>query len=324
MNPIPFPAFKAELLRLYDPPHRAPATRAKLQQVLDLVAKLGVESTADLTPVTVARLIESRPPGQSPRTLSALLRSLRTACNYAVSSGYLRVSPFAVRPVASWTGRLGAPVVKAHHSREDIRRVLELMRQATLERKGWAQWRARRLYAMTTLFAYTGLRRNEGLFLHVEDLDLEARVVWIRDRADRRLKVESAAQPVPLPAAAVPILRDWLEHRLDRPPRPEKSRAKVPSAVPWLFPNVRLTNCWTDGFQGYKPLDRLAAVGKQAGVEGLTFHSLRRSLATHLEGFVAQPMITRILRHTSERITQTWYQASDIPNLRAAMDGFDF
>jgi integrase len=96
-------------------------------------------------------------------------------------------------------------------------------------------------------------------------------------------------------------------------------------SIPWLFPNIRGSNCWTDGSQGSKPIDRLQAVGKRAGVEGLTFHSLRRSLATHLEGFgLGQALITRCLRHTSEAITKTWYQASDVPNITRAVEGFDF
>jgi len=240
-------------------------------------------------------------------------------CNFAVNCGYLNISPFQARPVRSWV-RLGSPQVKHHHSKEEIRRVLDLMAKDVQIKEGWAKWRARRLYALTILFSYTGLRRNEGLFLHVEDIDLDARVVWVRDRQSHRTKTEAAAQAVALPAAVIPVLRDWLIHRLDRPPG-----TKLPLEVPWMFPNIRASNAWSDGSPGTRPLDRLAAVGLRAGVQGLTWHSLRRSLATHLEGFgLAQPLITRTLRHTSERVTRDWYQGRDLPALVQAVERFDF
>src|SRR5271157_2234902 len=100
--PIPFDQFAAELLRLYDPPHRARATRRQVRQVLELVAALGVKSTADLTSALVARFIETRPPGQSPRTLQTVLRVLRVVCNNAVINGNLGVSPFSLRRVSQW------------------------------------------------------------------------------------------------------------------------------------------------------------------------------------------------------------------------------
>src|SRR5271157_6271763 len=101
---IPFDQFTAEILRLYDPPHRATATRRQMRYVLEQVAAVEVKTTADLTPALVARFVESRPPGQSPRTLHSVLRVLRAICNQAVLTGYLRVSPFALRRVSQWVG----------------------------------------------------------------------------------------------------------------------------------------------------------------------------------------------------------------------------
>lgn len=319
IRPKSWPVFKAELMSLYEPPLRAKGTRSSMQTTVERIESLGVTSTADLTVPLIARLVTSLPPEMSPRTVQGTLRRARVACNYAVHTGCLHVSPFQARPVASWV-RLGAPQAKPHHSRAEIRRVLDLMAADVSSKQGWALWRARRLYALTSLFAFTGLRRNEGLFLHVEDLDLEARVVWIRDRRGHRTKTEASAQAVPLPAAVIPVLADWLAHRLDRPPG-----FKLPDSVPWLWPNIRGSNAWSDGSPGTRPLDRLQAVGLRAGLEGLTWQSLRRSLATALEGFgLAQPLITRCLRHTSERVTRDWYQGRDLAALAQAVERFDF
>ena len=105
-------------------------------------------------------------------------------------------------------------------------------------------------------------------------------------------------------------LRLWLRHRLDRPPN-----FTLPGSVPWLFPNIRGTNAWYEGDHGHRPGERLQAVAKRAGIEGMTFQSLRRSLACHLEAHgLGQALITRCLRNTSQRNLQSGYQSSDIPN----------
>ena len=243
---------------------------------------------------------------------------LQAACSLADSLGGLAVNPFKVRRMKAWI-RPGRTAVKLHHSREEIRAVLDLMALDVKQREGWAQWRARRLLAMTTLFAMTGARRNEGLFAWVEDLDLEARVFWVRERSGHRLKTEASEQPIPFSMAAVEPLREWLVHRLDRPP------GFVIPECSWLFPNTRLHNAWYSGEHGDRPCERLQAVARRAGVEGMTFQSLRRSLATALEGFgLPQPLITRTLRHTSERVTREWYQGRDLEALTRAVEGFSF
>ncbi len=322
IRPIPFPEFRDEVLRLYTAPHRAAATRRQMKKVLDLVAALEVKSTADLTPCLVARFIESRPPGQSPRTLQTLLRVLRGVCNQAVINGYLRVSPFALRRVSQWLGRIGRPQEKVHYSRDEIRRVLTLMATDVESTAGWSQWRARRLYALTATVAYCGLRASEALFLHASDVKLEARYIDLTDRSrdgGRALKTDASARPVPIADALVPILQDWLSHRLDHP-----ADFEIPPCE-WLFPTLNRKSNWKSGVPGQKPVQRVQAVAARAGVEGMTLQSLRRSLATHLEHHgTGQAMITRILRHTDSRTTLTWYQLADVPNMVQAMASFDF
>jgi len=319
---IPFDRFRDELLRLYDPPHRAAATRRQIRSVLDLVTALGVKTTADLTSVMVARFIEARPPGQSPRTLQSYLRVLRGICNNAVINGYLRVSPFALRRVSQWLGRIGPPAEKKHYSRDEIRRVLSLMAADVEVTAGWSQWRARRLYALTATVAYCGLRASEALFLHAADIRLEARFIALTDRGrdgGKRLKTEAAAAPVPIPEALVPILTDWLSHRLDHP-----SDFPIPPCE-WLFPTLNRKGPWTGGPPGTKPVQRLQAVAQRAGIEGMTLLSLRHSWATHAEYHGYGPaLIQRVLRHTTEQTAAQWYRHADLPNLVERCAGFDF
>lgn len=305
-GPIPFAEFRSRLRALYGPPLRAPSTLSGMMYALDQLEALGnVVTTADLTTATIARFIAARPEGEHPNYTHTLVARVRAACNLAAAEGWVRVSPFAVRK--HWVRRV-RPSPPGHHSREEIARVLGMMRADVARKKGWAQWRARRLLAMASVFAYTGLRKNEGLRLKVGDVNLESRMILIVPRVGNRLKTEAAAQPVPMPEALVTVLGDWLPH----------------CGGDWLFPNWKRDAPWTGGSPGYKPLDRLKRLGERAGVDGFTFQSLRHSWATHAEFWgLSDAMIQRVLRHTNTR-TQWHYRHADAENMRGKVGPIDF
>lgn len=322
MNAIPWPEFRSELLKLYEKPLRAPATHRAMRAVLTLAeTEAAITTTAEFTTPAVARYVASRPPGLAPRTLAKELRYLRAAANYALSAGYLARSPFDARPVRSWI-RLGPPAPKLWYPPEAVRNVLDLMAQDIRETAGWAQWRARRMLALTATVAYCGLRKSEALWLHADDVSIEARTIRLIDRGrnGKALKTSAAAQPVPIPAAAVPILADWREHRLDHP-----ADFPIPGDCPWWIPNLnRCGGPWSSGSPGTKPIDRLQQVAARAGYPGMTFQSLRASWATRAESAgMSALLIQRVLRHTNTQ-TQTWYRGNDLPALVEAVAGFDF
>jgi integrase len=99
----------------------------------------------------------------------------------------------------------------------------------------------------------------------------------------------------------------------------------LPEVCPWLIPTVNRKSPWTSGQPGGKALDRLRAVGKRAGLEGLTFQALRHGWATHAEYFgYGSALIQRVLRHTSIRTSEKHYRHADVPNLVERTAGFDF
>jgi integrase len=334
-GPVPFARFRAEVLSLYEPPLRAQATYRRMRQMFDIVSALMPPdaTTEDLTPPLVAKLVASRPPGQSPYTTHAIVSSLRVACGYAASrQGYLFSNPFDFR--RRWV-RLPAPSARQrHHSLEDIARVLQLARDDVARNRpgSWSHWSSRRLLALVSLVAYTGLRKSEALHLRVEDLDLRGRMLLVRPRVGNRLKTEASAQPVPMPDALVGVLAEWLPYLSipdDMANGPERFNPRGnPRGLPdagWLFPNSYRTGPWIGGSPGRDPLDRVKALGKRAGVEDFTFLSLRHSWATHAEsawGF-SEEFIRRVLRHTNSR-TQAHYRHADAPNLKAAVKGIGF
>jgi integrase len=319
-GPIPFDRFATELLGLYAHGLRSPATRRGMKHALGVLRELGVRSTADLNVSLIGRLVTTRKAGLSPNTVKGLLRYVQTVCTYAAKSGYLKVNPFAVRPLRTWI-RGSAPKGVKHLTRAQIRAILDLLDKDVAERVGFAQWRANRLRCLINICAYCGLRKSEALYLQVDDIDLEAGIIHIVDRAEHRCKTEKSSQPVPIPDGLRPALVDWLEHRLDAPP------AMIRPVNPWVFTNMMKPTPWVGGSHGVRALDRFKQAAIRAGVPGevANLHALRRSLATHLESQgCGQAMITRILRHTTTATSTTFYQKADIDNMRRAVDGFSY
>jgi len=317
---IPFADFKQEFMPLYGPRFRAPSTRKGMEYTLRLLDSLGVETTADFTVPLITRLIESRPREHSDHTLKGLLLRVQAVVSYAEKAGYLPGrNPFRVRPIKTWV-RPARAVGKKHLTRDEIKAILGLARRDSEDRRGWAQWRARRLHCAVAVAAYTGLRKMEIFTLQVIDVNLPARSIDVVDRVEHRCKTPGSAQPVPIPEALVPILEMWIHHRLDAPPGFDR-----PASL-YLFPTIATASPWISGCPGGKPLDRLKAVAARAGVaEGVTWHALRRSIATHLEAHGAGPaMIQRLLRHTSPETTERWYRKADLHNMLATVGDFQY
>jgi integrase len=292
-----FSEFVGELLEIYRPPLRAKHTWSKMRQVLTEIDTMGVDRVRQLTPGLIARWIHARPDRQ-PASWNGLLAYLRAACVYATARGYLRRSPFAG---VSFHIRDDGPAPKKHHSRADIHRLLDHTAD------GASDWRGSRLHAMAALFAFTGLRKMEGLTLEWDDVLLEESVLLIGEH--RRTKTVASRAPIPIPAALGQVLVDW----------------QAACGASWVIPNVTRTGPWVGGSQGARPIDALAAAGRAVGVDGLTFLSLRHTWATHGESAwgLSEGVIKRVLRHTTP-MTQGFYRHADMENLRQAVEGISY
>jgi integrase len=319
---ISFARFREEVLSLYAPQFRSAASLRGMTHALRCMEEAGVCSTVDLTVSMLVILVTKRPPANSPNSTRTVLRYVQAACSFAEKMGYVRISPFKIRSIGSLV-RATPARGKKHASRDEIRRVLDLMREQA-EVDGWRGWRAKRVYALTSTLAYTGIRAGEAYFLQVCDVDLERGVLWIVSRACHRTKTVAAAAPIPMPPPLIPILADWLKYyRMMRPP----GCCAFDEACPWVFPNLRRSAKapWAEGSMGTKPRERMQTVGAQAGVVGFGPLMLRHSFATHLLHWGAgSGIVKRILRHTSERTAQQWYTHDDLPNLKAAVANVEF
>lgn len=318
VEPIPWERFKTEILCVYSPPHCAKATRSKMLKVLALVEALGVTSTAEFTTELIAKFCAARPPGQSDWTLQSYLMTLRSATNYAAASGYCRISPFTVRRLSRWV-KPEPPADKRHLSKQELRALLDLLAKDVETLEGWRQWRARRLQATVAILAYCGLRKTEALRLHVSDIDLDRRVIWLSGHG-RKLKTVGSNKPVPIPNALVPILTSWIAHRMDAP-----FGYPLPDTSDWLIPTCNRKAPWVSGCQHGKALYRLKIAAKRVGIDDVNFQMLRRSWATHAESWgFGEALIQRVLRHSSPMMSRKFYRQADVANLANATADIDF
>jgi integrase len=321
-GPIPWEQFKAELLKLYRPPMRDRKTLRGMEHALKCLDALGVQSTADLVPPLISDLVAGRPSTHSPNTVVGLLLYVQAACSYAEKCGYVRVSPFKIRGISTFAKRAPARGRK-HASREEIRKVLDHMHEQA-QADGWKGWKAKRLYALTSLLAYTGMRAGEAIWCQAGDIDLAEGIVWIVSRREHKTKTEKSAQPLPLAPPVIKILEAWMPHRMAVPPG-----FKIDSPdCPWLFPTSRRhrKSPWCSGGPGTKPRDRMKAVAAQVGVIGFGPMVLRHSMGTHLmtSWGGSAGLVKRVLRHTTEHTGQAWYVHSDLPGLKEACKNWEF
>jgi integrase len=320
VGPVPWPQFKAEITADYREPKVTKPHGNRFDQVCRELEALGVETTADLNCAMVDLYMASRPPGQSKFTMRAMLIFIRALCTKAVRFKYLEVSPFVIRPLAKLL-KVGKPKGKRHLTRVECSRLLEVLRSDVEATKGWALFKSRRLHTVVCIGLYCGLRKNELLRLHVADIDVQARVIRLTPHnKSGKFKTDGSEQSVPMPDALVPILEDWMAHRLDHP-----AGMPINKACPWLIPTCSRKAPWTGGVQGTRPLCRVQAAARRAGIGHVTLHALRRSCATHMEAMgVPRSMIARILRHSDEKTTEDHYLQADEAIMVDAVKDFTF
>lgn len=292
MNPIGYAAFRGHVLAVYR--HHAPTTRGKVRQVLDVLERLGVCATSDLTTETAIEFAASFGTYANPRTVVGLVGYLRAIVNLAVEEGWLDRAP-------SWRRvrvRPGPPPPPKSLDASQTSRLL-----ASLAGHG-GDWAGHRLHVMVAVAAHTGLRYRELAELRVEDLALGEGYLDLRRRGGR-LKTAASAATVPLPATAVEALRGWLP--------------RVPG--PWVFPGSKGLGPWAGGAIGYRPVDRLAQACAAAGVPRVTWHGLRHTFATVALREWGVPLwaVQRVLRHTTSRTTELYLRADDTPALVALL-----
>jgi integrase len=324
------PAITWELLgekidALYEPPLAQPPTRRQVRQAWRELTALGPKKSSDLDEQLVARWVvaHAHDPGRGPARQESLLRVIRRFANYAVRRGYLRVSPFAIKPFKTWINAAAHRRRKRvrYKSGDEIRRMLHVVdRKAALfyqqERwrvsdPGWADGRGQ---ALLYVYVYTGLRRNEALHILARNVDLENGMLTIEPVGNWRPKTVGSGRVIPLAQPVIEVLRQWL-------PRCGANlvlRDGVESGRIWLFPGRRLKSPWR-GAQNYKPIDYIRGIAELAGVGDMTIIGFRKSLGTNAKAMGLGGLERKeLLGHSYEK-TGDWYDDDRVETMRPAV-----
>jgi integrase len=185
--------------------------------------------TAKLSEVVPSRILELRErlngKGLKPGTVNRCLALLRTVLNYAVTAGYLQLSP--VRRFARGAYLLPEPKPKRSPPLATNGEGARLLGKIRDHNPEW--------FPFFAFLLLTGARRGEAAGLHWDDVDLVRRIVTIRRSYDSPPK-SGKARTVPISAELAAILAD---HR-KRDPWGGSAVFFHPATGQGLTPDVRM------------------------------------------------------------------------------------
>lgn len=246
-------------------------------------------------------------PKLAPRTIRNIRSCLRRALNVAKHDGLV------LRNIAEALEVPKEPAV--NHPTLDPRQARHLLWTAE---EDWYE----ALYWTALLM---GFREGELCGMRLDDLDLERGTITPRHGLQRQrpdkskpgvlvsvpLKTEASYEALPIPAVLIPILRAHLERLAEA----RTQSTWVESGM--LFPCTKGTPL--------EPRNLIRAFDKlcmRAGIEGITFHSLRHTCGTLLAEMGQHPkVIQAVLRHASHHTTMKFYVHARDVTQAAATEG---
>jgi integrase len=279
----------------YESKHRLrPYTRRNYRATLDriLIPRFGPMKIATITPEHIALLIRQlEQSGLAPATIADYCKPLSGTLVYALRHGLINLNPCSLltpdeRP------RTRDPKPDHVWSDDEIDALVQAAQD--LSRKPEAR------YDYTPLLRTaltTGLRLGELLGLQWGDIDLRAGELhvcrqWTRMGEYAPPKTRAAVRRLPLSADIVKYLS---EHKLES----RYSKADEPVFASRSGHPLTHRNATGRGFDG--------AV-KQAGLEGVSFHSMRHAFASRMiDRGISSTVLAKLMGHESSAITERRY-----------------
>lgn len=268
-----------KFLELYSSLYHRPATRYDVVHVLSAFeefarvrakrAPLVSEVTRDDVAAYQAHQLGRR---RSTSTVNRHVRTIKTFFRWSARQGWRRGDPTeGMRPLKVSRRKPALPDAAS------LAKLLEHLK-ATGDVK----------YGSLVIFAAnTGLRLGELVWVRLEDVDLEARTLRVRNDAEHRTK-DDDERTIPLNERAWKIARFWVDRR-----RSEGGRLLFYPERPPRY----LCALWR-GLQR-----RIVA----AGCKPFGWHALRHLFATKLASIVTEPVLAALLGHSDPRTTRRWY-----------------
>jgi integrase len=274
--------------------HLQPWTRKSYREALDrnLLPRFGSMRVAAITAEHVARLIRDlEGEGLSSSTIENYLLPLSGTLAFAVRRGLIAVNPCTLLTRDDRPRRLAR---KQDHvwSDEEIEALIKAAEY--LARQPASRYDYSPLLRVACL---TGLRLGELLGLQWGDLDLQEGVLQVQ-RQYTRLgeygppKTKAALRRIPLPPDMVRFLRG---HQL----RAKYSQAEHPVFAARGGKPLSHRNATRRGFE---------ATAKRAGIDGVTFHSMRHAFASRMiHRGISSTVLAKLMGHESSAITERRY-----------------
>lgn len=262
---------------------RTRKTAWRTDRELKRIEDLGIKYVDEITRAVLSRWRSSFGESVTELTIKGYYSAVRSALHYAHASGYIDRNPADALPMRFSAKKLPR---KRHLSVDETRALFELLRDEA--KKGWEE---HRLYALTVTIFGVGLRASEGHTLQVADVDLNTGII---DLSRRPRKTQASAVPVAMPDFVSDVLARWI---------PE-------CGSEWLFPHKYGRGPWVNGAVERRPLGKLQAAAKRAGIPYVTFSMGRHGWATFAESVwgLTGPQIRAHLRHTTERTSADHYR----------------
>jgi len=279
----------------YESKHRLrPYTRRNYRATLDriLIPRFGPMKIATITPEHIASLIRDlEQSGLSPATIADYSKPLSGTLVYALRHRLINVNPCSLltpdeRP------RPRDP--KPDHVWNDVEIDALVQAAERLSRQPEAR------YDYTPLLKTaltTGLRLGELLGLQWGDIDLRSgelhvRRQWTRMGEYAPPKTRAAVRRLPL---SVDIVRYLSEHKLES----RYSNEDEPVFASRSGRPLAHRNATGRGFDG---------AAKQAGLEGVSFHSMRHAFASRMiDRGISSTVLAKLMGHESSAITERRY-----------------
>ena len=305
-------AFEERLRCFYDPTSRAQSTIRKAMRAMACL-EMFAERPSSVDEVTISKikryLLEVR--NCSKVTVFTMLAAIKAITRIMKKKGVIATCPFDIGDMMPRLPRNAMARKGAHFSIEQIAMVLakadeEFESAKTFHRK----WDAGRTMALVWLAAHSGARameiqcarrcRYDGEFLHISH----------EDSPEGKHKTESSDRWVFVPVGAQRRINEWIA---------------ISSPSEWLFPTNRGNGPWMSGGAKCRPAGKVAELGRQVGVNGMTLLSLRHSFMTHARGKwgFARDQVELIAGH-SDPNTQDHYVHVDRSNVRDLMARVSF
>jgi len=265
----------------WKPSRRLPHARARLRSLRQFwqwqLARATFTGWEELTSDHIAAFVDAQlARGLKAKTVKGHLDTLYQVLRYLVAEGRLTEVP--PRPKL----KLPAPLPQ-HLSIEEVARLEAFVArwEQTAQGDDWLE------IALYYLLSHVGLRLSEAVDLQVQDLDLMARRIRVREGKGRRDRV------VPMTRQAAEGLRRYLE--------------TVPHAAEDL-----LLSCNGQPLSDHMAYRRIRRLGEAAGVSGVSPRRLRHTYATLLlNNGVSLPSLQKLMGHDSIKTTLIYARLAD-------------